>query len=656
MIAAPLLVGLGGLLLPSTSKARFPAAAFGIAAAAISLLCALTLLATTSRPISVGTTWISFGDLTVTLGLRADLTAIQVAVAVTAVALAVQVYSVGYLHRDERYAPYAAQVSLFTAAMLLVVCADDLILLLIGWEVMGACSYLLIGHDRSLPEAPAAAVKAFLVTRAGDVGFLLGIAFLAVHAGSFEIGTVLAGSYPSWIALLLLAGVAGKSAQFPLHTWLPDAMAGPTPVSALIHAATMVASGIYVVARLYPVFVQSPLALSVLGLVAAVTLLLGALAATAQDDIKRVLAWSTVSQIGYMAAALAIGAPGAAIFHLLTHAAFKALLFLAAGCVIHAVGSNLMSRMGGLRRNMPDVFWCTVIGLGALAGLPPLSGFWSKEGVIAAAAEARDGHGQVPSWIALVVWVAALLGVALTAWYSTRLLLRVFFGPVPAVRAHEPDAVPEKPAPVGPAFVGKPTYLELEAARRAKALAKTAVADEPDTQSELPAPRPLDPPALMHWPVMALAVPSALLGLVALLPDARADLALAAPHVSLSLILAIALLVAGAVPAWWLWRRRPDSDPAGALGRFRPLLANAFYLDQIQDHLTVRPVRAIAAAVRRLDESVVDGAVEGTGRGATGLGALLARAHRAPLPRAATALLAGALLLGLAAAILGGAA
>jgi NADH-quinone oxidoreductase subunit L len=654
MIAAPLLVGLGGLLLPPTRRGRFPAAAFGIAAAALALSCAVTLLATVSEPVTAAVTWIRFGDLTVSLGLRADLTAIQVSVAVTAVALAVQIYSVGYLHRDERYAPYAAQVSLFTAAMLLVVTADDLILLLIGWEVMGACSYLLIGHDRSLPEAPAAAVKAFLVTRVGDVGFLLGIAFLAVHAGSFRIGEVLAGSYPQWIALLLLAGVAGKSAQFPLHTWLPDAMAGPTPVSALIHAATMVASGIYLVARLYPVFVQSPLALSVLGLIAAVTLLLGALAATAQDDLKRVLAWSTVSQIGYMAAALAIGAPGAAIFHLLTHAAFKALLFLAAGCVIHAVGSNLMSRMGGLRRNMPDVFWCTVIGLGALAGLPPLSGFWSKEGVIAAAAEARDGHGQVPAWIALVVWVAALLGVALTAWYSTRLLLRVFFGPVPAVRAHQPEVTPEKTAPVGPAFVGKPTFLELEAARKAKALAEQASADVEEPPAEPPAPRPLDPPALMHWPVMALAVPSALLGLVALLPDARADLALAAPHVSLSLILALALLVTGALSAWWLWRRRPDSDPAGALGRFRPLLANAFYLDQIQDRLLVRPVRAMASAVRRADESVVDGAVEGTGRGVTGLGGLLARAHRAPLPRAATALLAGAVLIGLAAAILGG--
>ncbi|MDR7279508.1 NADH-quinone oxidoreductase subunit 5 family protein [Catenuloplanes atrovinosus] len=656
MIAAPALVGLGSLLLPATSRGRFPAAAFGITASALSLLTAVTLLATAREPIVASAEWITIGDLTVRLGLRADLTAIQVSVAVTAVALAVQVYSLGYLHRDERYAPYAAQVSLFTAAMLLVVTADDLILLLIGWEVMGACSYLLIGHDRTLPEAPAAAVKAFLVTRVGDVGFLLGIAFLAVHAGTFGIPEILAGTYPGWIALLLLAGVAGKSAQVPLHTWLPDAMAGPTPVSALIHAATMVASGVYVVARLYPVFVQSPLALSVLGLIAAVTLLLGALAATAQEDIKRVLAWSTVSQIGYMAAALAIGAPGAAIFHLLTHAAFKALLFLAAGCVIHAVGSNLMSRMGGLRKNMPDVFWCTAIGLGALAGLPPLAGFWSKESVIAAAAEARDGHGQVPAWIALVIWVVALLGVALTAWYSTRLLLRVFFGPVPAARAEAAEHPPAPEPSVTPAFVGKPTYLELEAARKAKALARKEVQEAAETAEPPPPsePRPLDPPALMHWPVMALAVPSALLGLIALLPDARADLGLAAPHVSPSLFLALALLAAGAISAWWLWRRRPDADPASALGPLRPVLAHAFHLDDLQHHAVVRPARAIAAALRRVDESVVDGAVEGAGRGTTGLGGLLARAHRAPLPRAATALLAGVLLIGLAAAILGG--
>ena len=360
MIAAllpgiPVLLGLIGLLLPPGDGGRDrrrAAGALGIAGAAIAL--ALTVYLLVIAPVEASTSWVDLGGIEVTFGFSAGTVALYVALAVTVVALAVQVYSIAYLHDDHRYAPYAAQISLFTGAMLLVVTSGDLILLLVGWEVMGICSYLLIGHDRRLPEAPRAAVKAFLVTRVGDVGFLLGIAVLGVSAGTFRISEVLTHEYhPGTLTaalVLILAGVAGKSAQFPLHTWLPDAMAGPTPISALIHAATMVAAGVYVVFRLYPLFTQSPAALAVLGVMGAVTLLLGALSATAQDDIKRVLAWSTVSQIGYMIGALAVGSPAAALFHLLTHAAFKALLFLAAGAVIHAVGTNAMSRMGGAAR------------------------------------------------------------------------------------------------------------------------------------------------------------------------------------------------------------------------------------------------------------------------------------------------------------------
>ncbi|HEU5109471.1 MAG TPA: NADH-quinone oxidoreductase subunit L, partial [Micromonosporaceae bacterium] len=466
--AVPLLVALVGLLLPRRSRAA--AAALGVAGAAGALVIAVVLLVRLDEPVTAGRRWIDMGGLEVTLSVRLDPTAALVAVAVGAVALAVQVYSIAYLHDDDRYAPYAAQVSLFTAAMLTVVVAGDLIMLLVGWEVMGICSYLLIAHDRTLPEAPAAAVKAFLVTRVGDVGFLLGIALLGISAGTFSIERVLAdlpGTATLTVAgLLLLAGVAGKSAQFPLHTWLPDAMAGPTPISALIHAATMVAAGVYVVARLFPVFTAAPATLAVLGVMAAVTLLLGAFAATAQEDIKRVLAWSTVSQLGYMTGALAVGSTSAALFHLLTHAAFKALLFLAAGAVIHAVGTNLFAGMGGLRASMPATFWPMAIGLGALAGLPPLAGFWSKEGVLAAA---RHGEGPAPAWVGALVWLAALVGVAVTAWYATRLLLRAFFGP-----SHVDPGV-----------------------------------------------HPHDPPAAMRWPVLLLAVPSALLGLAVFLPGFR---------------------------------------------------------------------------------------------------------------------------------------
>ncbi|MEW2440616.1 NADH-quinone oxidoreductase subunit 5 family protein [Micromonospora marina] len=623
--AAPLVAGLLGLLLPPAphqDRARRSAAALGVAGAAVSLLAALALLVRVDAPVEASTTWIDLGGLRVTLGLRLDGVAVLVATAVTAVALAVQVYSIGYLRRsphddvdvDHRYPPYAAQLSLFTAAMLTVVVSGDLIMLLVGWEVMGVCSYLLIAHDRRLPEAPGAAVKAFLVTRVGDVGFLLGIALLGVGAGSFRIADVLAHDYGTGTltaaCLLLLAGVAGKSAQFPLHTWLPDAMAGPTPVSALIHAATMVAAGVYAVARLFPLFERAPAALAVLGVMAAITMLLGAFAATAQDDIKRVLAWSTVSQIGYMTGALAVGAPAAALFHLLTHAAFKALLFLAAGAVIHAVGTTLMSRMGGLRSAMPVTFWCMVVGLGALAGVPPLSGFWSKDGVLAAAeAAALDGAGPTAAWVGWLVWLAGLAGVAVTAWYATRLLLRTFLG-----------------------------------------------------ATRTPLLRPHDPPALLRWPVLLLTVPAALLGLAAFAPwfadrlrvpgDSTGE-AVELVHLAPNLILPFLLLLAGAGVAWAGWRRDPAADPARFLGPLRPVFARAFRLDDVQQALVVRPAGALARVVRTGDELGVDGLVEGSGRAVVEVGGGLAALHRAALPRAAAGVLAGALLIGLAVALIG---
>jgi len=429
LIGVPLLLGLIGLLVPQRN--RPDAAALGVSGAALALVAVVGLLIRGESSRESTLSWVAFGDFKVTLSTHVDTRAVLTSLAVAVVALCVQVYSISYLQSDDRYGPYAAQISIFTAAMLMVVLSGDLIVLLIGWEVMGACSYLLIAHDRSLPEAPAAAVKAFLVTRVGDVGFLLGIVVLAVNVGSFKISDVLRAvptldkTTVTVAALLLLAGVAGKSAQFPLHTWLPDAMAGPTPISALIHAATMVAAGVYVVARLYPVFAASPLALNVLALMAGITLLLGACAAVAADDVKRVLAWSTVSQLGYMMAALSAGAVDAAMFHLFTHAAFKALLFLCAGSLIHAVGSNLLSRMGGLRRTMPLTFVTMTIGWAALVGVPPLAGFFSKESVIGSLHE-RPG-----------LYAAAVIGVGLTAWYSTRAWTLAFFGPR-EVHGHEP--------------------------------------------------------------------------------------------------------------------------------------------------------------------------------------------------------------------------
>ncbi|MFC4065668.1 NADH-quinone oxidoreductase subunit 5 family protein [Actinoplanes subglobosus] len=617
----PLLAGLIGLLLPpgdGDRTRRRLAAALGVSGAAVALLLAFRLVLDPAQPSDgwdTGLVLATIGDLEVRFSTFVDAAAAYVAIAVTVVALCVQIYSITYLHDDPRYAPYAAQVSLFTGAMLLVVASSDLILMLIGWEVMGACSYLLIGHDRRLPEAPAAAVKAFLVTRVGDIGFLLGIAVLAADADSTYLGDVLTHDYSTGTLtaalLLILAGVAGKSAQFPLHTWLPDAMAGPTPISALIHAATMVAAGVYVVFRLYPLYVQSPAALATLAVMASITILIGALSATAQDDLKRVLAWSTVSQIGYMTGALAVGSPAAALFHLLTHAAFKALLFLAAGAVIHAVGTNLMSRMGGLREHMPVTFWSFVIGLGALAGLPPLSGFWSKENVLTAAAHATEGGETAPVWAAWLVWLAALLSVGVTAWYATRLLLRTFFGPS---RAHGPH---------GPAW-------------------EVGFDDGRYQVSAVPH----DPPAPMRWPLVLLAIPAALLGLAAFAPGFRTALELSDPHLGVAVALPMLLLAAGAGTAWWLWWAVPGVDPADALGRTKKFLAAGFHLDDVQHRLVVRPAEALARWATTGDVRVVDAAVMGTGTGTSRAGDALKEAHRLPLPAAAVAVCAAALLLG----------
>jgi len=634
----PALAALAGLLVPARpGRPRAVATGLAVGAAAATLVAALALAAVVlsdgradlGETLTAGTLLAPFGPLEVSLAVRVGPVTVLVAVMVAAVALCVQVYSTGYLASDDRYPPYAAQVSLFTAAMLLVVVAGDLVLLLVGWEVMGLCSYLLIGHDRTLPEAPAAAVKAFLVTRVGDVGFLLGVVVLGVAAGTFRIDGVLAGVANGTVdgtaatagALLLLAGVAGKSAQFPLHTWLPDAMAGPTPISALIHAATMVAAGVYVVAVLAPLYAATPVALAVLGVVAAVTMLLGAGAALVQDDLKRVLAWSTVSQIAYMTGALAVAATPAALFHLLSHAAFKALLFLAAGAVLHGAGVTSLSAMGGLRRTMPVTFAAMTVGLAALVGLPPLAGFWSKEAVLGAAEHAALGEGPAPAWVGWVVLLAGLATVALTAAYAARLWLWAFLGEsrrpaaLPVVLHEVPGAVAVDPPP-----------------------------GTPVTGSEVH-----EPGWAMRGPVLALVVPTVLLGLAGLVPSGLprwlgAEEALAPEPVTT--VLALALAVVGGVAVWAVWRTDRAADPARVLGPARPGLAAGLGVDAAQDLLVVRPARVLARLARRADERLVDGAVEGTGSGARALGGLVARLHAGSLRGYLAVLLGLGLLLG----------
>ncbi|WP_434582285.1 NADH-quinone oxidoreductase subunit 5 family protein [Carbonactinospora thermoautotrophica] len=540
------------------------------------------------------------GPLEAYVGTRVDPLAATVGVMVCVVALLVQIYSSGYMASDPRYSSYAALVSLFTAAMLLVVYSADLIALLVGWEVMGICSYFLIGHHWETPGAQAAAVKAFVMTKLGDVPFLFGIFVLGLDAGSFRIGDVLAAAgagqleHAQAAALLLLGGVVGKSAQFPLHSWLPDAMAGPTPISALIHAATMVAAGVYLVARLYPVYLAAPVALAVLAVVAAVTMLGAALAALAQDDIKRVLAYSTVSQLAYMAGGLAVGAREASMFHLLAHAAFKALLFLAAGTVIHALGTNLMGEMGGLRRHMKTTFWTMTIGLAALAGLPPFAGFFSKEAILGAAEHAARHGGPVAAWAAWAVLVAGLVTVAVTAAYVTRLWLRTFFG---------------RPA------IERVAY---------------------------------EVPAVMAWPLVALAIPSALLGFLALRPDwLPARVGGDAALVPSSMTSALALLAAsvGLLATHWVWRRDPAADPARVLGPLRRPCERAFSVDGLYEFLFVAPYRALVRLVRFTDDEVVDAYVRGSGVLARLAGAGLRLTQTGNVQTYLTGLLAGVVLI-----------
>ena len=391
-------------------------------------------LVSKNAPVEKSWTWIEFANgFELELGMNYDFLCGVMFIVVTTVSLLVQIYSTGYMHDDKRYTWFYAALALFTSSMLFLVIANNLLQVLVGWEGVGVCSYFLIGHYWEEKENSSAAMKAFITTRIGDVGFLFGIFVLFWAGHTFNIvelnlmaeeghlteGVMTAG------ALLLFCGAVGKSAQFPLHVWLPDAMAGPTPVSALIHAATMVVAGIYLVARMFVLFEHAGAALNVVAIIASITMVIAAVLALIQDDIKRVLAYSTISQLAYMMAALGVGAYTAAVFHLFTHAFFKALLFLGAGSLIHAVHSNNMSDMGGLRKFMPHTYKTFIIGSLALAGIFPLAGFWSKDEIVGGALRAASEGDQITAWI---VFGSAILTAFLTALYMARACFKTFWG------------------------------------------------------------------------------------------------------------------------------------------------------------------------------------------------------------------------------------
>ena len=423
------------LALPWPRRLGWPAAAITILASLASTAAALGLVlqrAGGATDVEVSAPWlVAQGRAVAYVGLRADGLSSAMLVVVTVVALCVQVFSVAYMH-DEKpraYGRYFAYHALFLFAMNLLVVAPNLLQLFAGWELVGLSSYLLIGFYFARPSAARAAVKAFWMTKLGDMGFFFGLLALYAATGSFAWTNALTPAVATAVAGLLFAAVMGKSAQFPLHVWLPDAMEGPTPVSALLHAATMVAAGVFMVVRVDPIFAQAPIIRDVMLWVGAFTALFAALLAIVQRDIKKVLAYSTCSQLGYMVAALGGGSAFAAFFHLGTHAFFKALLFLAAGSVIHAVHSNDLKDMGGLRQSLPLTATTFTIGALSLAGIPGFAGFFSKDLVLTAVEGRFFG----------IPWLLLLASAFLTAFYMGRVIVKAFFGipSLTAVHAHE---------------------------------------------------------------------------------------------------------------------------------------------------------------------------------------------------------------------------
>ena len=535
--------------------------------------------------------WITAGTLQVDVAFRVDaLTAVMIAV-VSGVGFLIHVYSVGYMAEDAGYARYFTYLNLFTLAMLTLVMADNLPLLFVGWEGVGLCSYLLIGFWFDKEANASAGKKAFVVNRIGDAGFLLGIFVLfwslgggphslsfteiAAHAKAIPLNTITA------IAVLLFVGATGKSAQLPLYVWLPDAMAGPTPVSALIHAATMVTAGVYMIARLHVLYILSPPALAMVATVGALTALFAATIGLMQTDIKKVLAYSTISQLGYMFLGVGVGAFSAGIFHLMTHAFFKGLLFLGSGSVIHGMsGEQDMRKMGGLRRYQPITFWTFLAATLAIAGIPGFSGFFSKDEILAQALGSAYGG----AWL----WALGIAAAGLTSFYMFRLLFLTFFGECRAdehTRHHLHESPPSMTMPlivlailsVFGGYVGVPKHF--------------------------------------LWGNRFEAFLEPVLGAVPLggVPEAAGHLGASAEVLTMGASVLVALVGLGV--AYVLYVARPGlADMLAAMvPRVYDLVLNKYYVDEVYEAVFVRPTVSVSTWMwRYFDVGVVDGLVNGT--------------------------------------------
>src|SRR5881394_3661948 len=578
--AVPFAASLIVLSLPNAWRRRAAAlAATGqVAALALSVVAFLPTVQTHGFRAAQNFTWFTFGDNALRLGFVLDPLAAAMLLMISLVGLCIFVFSIGYMDGDRNFTRFFAYLSFFSAAMLGVVIANSLLLLFVCWELVGLASYLLIGFWIHKPSAAAAAKKAFITTRIGDLGFFLGMLWLYRNTGTLlfydngkgcleAAGLLAIGSSATFIALLIFSGAVGKSGQFPLHVWLPDAMEGPTPVSALIHAATMVAAGVFLVARVYPVFSLGAIngvtaSLTVVVWIGVTTALMAALIAIAQADIKRILAYSTVSQLGLMMVSLGVGGVAAGMMHLLAHGFFKALLFLGAGSVIHGCdGEQDIRKMGGLRWLMPITFSTYAIGMMALSGVPLFfSGGWTKEEILHATSNWPRSH--LPQYLMLI-------GVILTALYMTRQIIYVFFG-----------------------------------TRRA--------ASENAHES----------PGVMTVPLIVLAV-CAILFSVVLTPawpwlesyltghPARFD-----PHLLIQpmIVVSLALVGAGVAIGIWIYRRAGETDPIQhaqpALFRF---LENKMWIDEIYDRTVIALSKILARLSDWMDRHVWDGLVRGVG-------------------------------------------
>jgi NADH-quinone oxidoreductase subunit L len=568
--------------------------------------------------------WIDVGSFRAPITLRVDPLTSLMLLMVTWVGSLIVVYSIGYMHGDRGYWRFFAVVSLFLFSMTALVLASNFLLLYVFWELVGLCSYLLIGFWYEKPAAAAAAKKAFLVNRIGDFGFALGVLLIwltfehtldvdQVFGAVISAGESATQTFPALplICLLLFCGAVGKSAQFPLHVWLPDAMEGPTPVSALIHAATMVTAGVYLVARCAPLFLYSPVALMTVSVIGGVTALLAALIALTQSDLKRILAYSTISQLGYMFLALGCGAKTAviaAIFHVFTHAFFKALLFLGAGSVMHAMGGVIdIHRLGGLSRRMPVTCWSFGCGAAALAGVPLLSGFWSKDAILTELANAGDGGFQ--SALYRILFIAASVTAFLTAFYTFRAFFKTFWGEelIPAeAAAHASESAP-----------------------------------------------------IMTWPLIVLSIFSLAIGaVVAKLFDGLNGFlgrtpGLAGGHPEHStgiMLLSVVLASAGVALAWGMYGRK-STVPESLARRFsgaQQLSRDGFRFDQIYAALIVAPSHLLAEICRVFDEWVIDAVVRMVGSVPMFVGRIVLR----PIQNGLVQYYALGMLLGLAVLVL----